>query len=69
VLRFDADEGECSPELQGQSATGGSAVMFRPWVFAGFQAGFWSVFIPTLGFTSEARRAPVGMLRAEQKTA
>jgi hypothetical protein len=36
VLRFDADEGECSPELRRQSATGGSAVMFRPWVFADF---------------------------------
>jgi hypothetical protein len=61
VLRFDADEGECRPELRRQPATGGSAVIFQPWVFAGFQAGFWSVFIPTLGFTSEATPAPVWM--------
>ena len=34
-----------------QPVTGGSAVMLQHWVFAGFQAGFWFVCVPTLGFT------------------
>ena len=61
MLRFDADEDEYSPELRCQPAPRGSAVMILPWVFAGFQVGFWFVPIPTLGFTvwSHATPAPV----------
>jgi hypothetical protein len=51
VLRFDADEDECSPELRRQPATGGCAVMFRPWMFAGFSASFRFVCVSARDLT------------------